>query len=385
MAVSDRKRPAGAGPSCSVYLRALGPEPLTLRVDPGLGGRALAAGPAARAIHLEREVPRWARPALAPFVRAIETASSLEDAVRGATDALLDAGGSIDRRDEPASTVRRHPAGRLSPRPDRPMVDVELLGLELGVRLVAKRMCPPGGAADRVERLRSAGFAAAGFGITTHGANAAPRDVVLVARDEHVLSHARRTEEALVDAASSRRDDAAAVREMGALLGYPRCCVERFVLLGARDDASLAGALLGSTGERTPFETAFTVPPFTLISHAPCSPWCEPTIEAVAGFLRAMAPAARSHYAELAGARWGIDDEGFVVRQAVTDAARRPWARTDPSDPELVETPVMALDAVDPSRPVPCPVALHWRIETFLSAGDAAGTARARSDRLPAD
>jgi len=367
MAVSDRKRPAGAVPMCSVYLRARGREPLTLRIDAGPGGRALAAGPAARATHLEREVPAWARPALQPLIHAIETATSLEGAVRGATDALLAAGCSIDRRDEPASTVRRHPAGRLSQRPARPLVDVELLGLELGARAVAKRMCPPGGAADRVERFRAAGFAAVGFGITTHGASAAPRDVVLVARDERTLTHAQRTEEALVAAAASRADDAAPVREMGPLPGDPPCCVERFVRLSARDDASLAGALLGGLDERTPFETAFTVPPFTLISHAPCSPRCVPTIAAVAVLLRAMGPAARAYYEQLARARWGIDEEGFVCRQELDDVQVGRWCRIDPADPELAELPEAA----------PGPTHLHWRIETFLSASGARGSAPA--------
>lgn len=357
MAVRDRKRPSGEGLTRSAFLRTAGRAPLTLRIDPEPGGRAFASGPAARATHLEREVPAWALPSLAALRRAIERAPSLEDAVQGARDALLAEGAAVDRRDEPATTVRRHPAGRLALGADRPLVDVELLGLELGARSVAKRMCPPGGASDRVERFRAAGLVAVGFGVTTHGAGAAPRDVVLVARDEARLLDAQRVERALVDAAAAREDDASAVRDMGALLGYPACCVERFVLLRARDDASLAGALLGSVGVRVPFATAFTVPPFTLVSHAPCAPECPATLALVARLLQAMTPTSRALYASLAEARWGVDDEGHLVRRPAHGAS---VLRIDPADPALVEHEVSPLELGD----------LHWEIETVLSAGD---------------
>ena len=346
--MSDRKHPASARLPRSSFLRAHGPATVTLRVDPAGPERAMVQGPHASLIHLERALPEPARAAIASLREAVSRASSHAEAAARTEDALLRAGFGVDRRDEPRTAVRRHPAARLE-RDD--LVDHELLGLRHGLRAVAKRMCPPGGGAERVDRLRAQGFSATRFGITTHGASHAEREVVLVATEPRTLERAREVEEALVRAARERADDAGAVREMGALLGYPRCCVERFVLLGARDDASLAGALLGPLGVETPFETAFTVPPFTLISHAPCGPHCVATIALVRALRDHMPPAARASYARLARARWGIDDDGLLLR---TD--ERSTQRFDVSDPglsghEVATPPEGALHWVVASRP----------------------------------
>jgi hypothetical protein len=347
--VNDRKRPAEARLPRSGFLRVTGAMTLTLRVDPPGPGGAMLRGPAASVSHLERALPAPARAALGPLRDALARSRGHAEAISRAHEALLGAGFTVDRRDEPSAPVRRHPATRLG-RPDLPLVDHELLGLALGLRQVAKRMSPPGDGAERVASFEARGFVAVRFGVTTHGAARSERDVVLVATEPRALEQACEVERALVRAAAARADDSGAVRAMGALLGYPTCCVERFAALGARDDASLAGALLGACGVPTPFESAFTVPPFVLVSHAPCRPTCEGTLALVHALLGAMRAPERASYARLSSARWGIDDMGLLVRSDL-----RATEQIDVSDPALA------------SRPCPRPEdgALHWLIETF--------------------
>ena len=346
----DRKRPAEMAAPRSAFVRAHGPDPSTIRIDLPGPGRAMVAGPHAQATHLETSLPEDLRSAMTPLTEAIREAASVDDAAQRMMALLTRHGRTVDRRDEPRVSIRRHPAGRFHPHHRWPLVDAELLGLTHGQRAVAKRMCPPGGASDRAERFRALGFAATWFGVTTHGAGAQQREVILVARDASALEEARRVEDALVRSADARIDDAESVRAMGALLGYPRCCVERFVRMRARDDASLAGALLGPIDEPMPFETSFTIPPFTLISHAPCHPQCASTIAQVRALLALMPAESRDGYARLADAHWGVDDEGLLVRTPRATPSQS--VRIDPSDPELPEEGTVT----------PPPAALHWRV-----------------------
>ena len=343
----DRKHPAADAPPRSFFLRVRGPAPVTFRVDPAGLSKAMALGPHASITHLERVVPERVRPALGPIAHAIAEASSHLEAGRASVEVLASHGLEVDRRDEPRVSIRKHPAGRLREGSVHRLIDHELLGLSSGVRAVAKRMCPPGGAADRASRFESMGFAATWFGVTTHGAHAAEREVILVARDRHTLEHAARVERALVEASRDRTDDAEIVREMGDLLGYPRCCVERFVSLRARDDASLAGALLGALEAPSPFATSFTVPPFVLISHAPCSPECGATVALVERILASTDSPTREAYASLARFAWGVDEQGWLVR--TRDGASE---RIDPSDAELSAQPIETPDRSS----------LHWRL-----------------------
>lgn len=359
------ERVAPAAIERAAFLRARAPEgAITFRIEPAGPGRAFASGPHARASYLEREVPAPLRPRLAELARCVAEVPGVEEAARRVTQLLVEAGLEVDRRDEPPRSIRRHPAGRLAPRADRPLVDAELLGLAIGARALAKRMCPPGGAADRVERLRAQGFEVERFGVTSHGtATPTLRDVILVARDRATLREGRAVEEALVAAAlvaaaQPGADDLGAVRAMGALLGYPACCVTRFVTLRARDDASLAGALLPPSGARSPFETAFTIPPFSCISHAPCSPSCVATIALVHALEAAMPEPARAYRRTLAEGRWSVDASGWLVREPPGEAA----VRIDLADPELRELPAGPFAEGE----------LHWRIETF-SAGPGLG------------
>jgi hypothetical protein len=346
--------------SRAAFLRGRAPEgPITFRVEAPGPGRAFATGRHARVSYLELDVPAALRPSLTELARAVSESTGVEDAARRLEHLLVAVGLEVDRRDEPARSVRRHPAGRLAPRAERPLVDAELLGLAIGARSLAKRMCPPGGAADRVERLRAQGFEVERFGVTSHGtASPTLREVILVAREQAALREGRAVEEALVAAADRGDDDLGAVRAMGAMLGYPACCVARFTTLRARDDGSLAGALLPRVGERTPFETAFTIPPFSLVSHAPCAPSCAATLTLVQALEGAMPAEARAFRRDLADGRWAVDARGWLVRERAGVAA----VRIDLADPELRELPAGPLEEDE----------LHWRIETF-SAGPGLG------------
>lgn len=94
------------------------------------------------------------------------------------------------------------------------------------------------------------------------------------------------------------------------------------------------------------------MPPFVLVSHAPCRPTCDGTLALVRALLGAMRAPERASYARLSSARWGIDDMGLLVRSDL-----RATEQIDVSDPALA------------SRPCPRPEdgALHWLIETFAS------------------
>lgn len=340
--MSDRKHPLVEHEVRSAYLRLRGEHEVTFRVDPVGRGPAMVRGEHASLSHLERVLPAAVAPALPSLRRAIERACSWAEAAQRATEVLSVF--EVDRRDEPRVIVRRHPAHGLRPDVHGVPVDHELLALEHGAREVIKRMWPPGQLGAQLTPLETRGLVTQRFGVTSHGGAVSERDVVFVARDAPALAAALRVEAALQS--SRGRDDDAAVREMGALLGYPRCCVDRFVRMTSRDDASLAGALLGPLGVRMPFETAFTVVPFALVSHAPCAPGCAPTIALARALLAAMPDAARARYEGLASARWGIDAQGCVVHEQAGSAVR-----IDPSDPDL---------RAEPS----CATSLHWVTET---------------------
>jgi hypothetical protein len=93
-------------------------------------------------------------------------------------------------------------------------------------------------------------------------------------------------EPAILDEAPSRHAEACSADErfmggarwMGAMLGYPSCCVERFVRVRARDDVTLFAEL------NPPLPHAPMSPlvgwldgALALISYAPCSPTCGET------------------------------------------------------------------------------------------------------------
>ena len=148
---------------------------------------------------------------------------------------------------------------------------------------------------------------------------------LLVARERRALERAEQLERVLLRAARAPAL-AAAAAEMGALLGYPACCVEAFDSLDNHDDTSLAWALLAPAPRVAAAPTTqWLHPHLALCSHSPCSLECAPTsalVTALAdaldrrspGFRAAwLAQAQRVHCVDGRGARWSLELEGDVV------------------------------------------------------------------------
>lgn len=161
------------------------------------------------------------------------------------------------------------------------------------------------------------------------------RHVVFATLDRDLLARARSAEAALA-AHDAGSDEAAAW--LGEALGYPACCVARFVRLSARDDAAIAQALLPTLP--APPASALTMwlhPPLSLHSHAACSLACEPTAalgrDTLDSLARArpgfaawwLARARRLHLVDGEGrcfalAGEGELSEGFVITDALASA-----------------------------------------------------------------
>lgn len=223
--------------------------------------------------------------------------------------------------------------------------DAELSGLRRGVRRLIKR----DGLAPHEVQSTLDWFAA--HGVATQVAiEADGRRVVFAAFEGELLATALEAEATLA-AHDARSDEAAAW--LGDALGYPACCVARFVSLSARDDAALAQALL-PTLPAAPASalTMWLHPPLSLHSHAACSLGCEATRELGHATLDALARerpgfdawwrsmAQRLHVVDAAGCCIGLRGEGqlvdgFVVTDALESDPRGEWLRPRP---ELVGT-----------------------------------------------
>ncbi|MCC6217609.1 MAG: hypothetical protein IT376_22310 [Polyangiaceae bacterium] len=139
--------------------------------------------------------------------------------------------------------------------------DPELAQLELGLRDLVKREAGD----DEDRRVARAWLSARGLALAELGA------VIFAARDATTLALA-------LEAERAGDRDPLAVRWLGARLGYPPCCTERYLAIPIRDDAGLFDALLPAPGHPAPPESLWLVGALGLISHAPCSLECEDTL-----------------------------------------------------------------------------------------------------------
>ncbi len=188
------------------------------------------------------------------------------------------------------SLERRALYGVPLPRPDwrpdargisvRPW-DVELTTLAAGLRRIVKLdRVPP----ELAETLRQT-IAQRGLRVEivapprgeVDPTDPAESVTLLVARDTPVLTEARRLETLLLVRGGA--PGAAATLEMGALLGYPRCCVERFARIAEQNDTTLAWALLPGVphAPASPL-TQWLQPGLALLSHSPCDLNCTASI-----------------------------------------------------------------------------------------------------------
>ncbi len=146
--------------------------------------------------------------------------------------------------------------------------DPELTALALGLRKLIKREC-----VDEADAaIAQTWLAEAGLELTRIDSPAPDGQIVILAAgEERVLADGRDLEMA------ARRRSAGAETALGELLGYPNCCVDRFVSLEVQDDDALLAALLPREPLAAPAETLWLVGPLSLVSHAPCSLDCEAT------------------------------------------------------------------------------------------------------------
>jgi hypothetical protein len=136
------------------------------------------------------------------------------------------------------------------------------------------------------------------------------RVVVLASNDPSALEAAVALEPH-VERPSPRWEEAAS--QMGALLGYPPCCVRTFVAARARNDASLfAERLPPSLHAPLPPEMLWLDGALTLISHAPCDPSC-PASFSIASAVRGSLGSGASTWAELAGRLHAITRSGRML------------------------------------------------------------------------
>jgi hypothetical protein len=194
--------------------------------------------------------------------------------------------------------------------------DPELAQLELSLRRVIKRETR----SDEEARVAVEWFRTQALEVVQDGS------VVLAAEDAGVLPLAR-----ALDAAGDR--DAPAVRELGALLGYPSCCVERYLGLDLRDDAALFSVLLPSEPTPAPAESLWLVGALALVSHAPCGLSCAGTLalgRATLAALEVKYPGFAPRWRALAARLHQIDDQGrvFSTSAEVLEVVADPIPRT---------------------------------------------------------
>lgn len=188
--------------------------------------------------------------------------------------------------------------------------DPELVGLQLGTRRIAKR--------DELDDASAEAVTAwwRGRGLKTRRVD----HCVFGARREQDLDDAEAWQRALDD------NEPEASRMLGDALGYPACCVQRYVALGANGDVALACQLLPHDTRPASPLTLWLHAPLALVSHAPCSLGCEATRELAQtlldalderhrGFAARWLQAARRIHAFDDGAQaWSIgDDDCFVL------------------------------------------------------------------------
>ena len=121
---------------------------------------------------------------------------------------------------------------------------------------------------------------------------------------------------------AARRRSEGAEASLGELLGYPNCCVARFVGLEVQDDDALLAALLPREPEAAPAETLWLVGPLSLVSHAPCSLHCDATRLLGEGLLAALGsahPGFEAAWRKLAARVHVVTSEGVAFSLQLQD------------------------------------------------------------------
>jgi hypothetical protein len=198
--------------------------------------------------------------------------------------------------------------------------DAELAGLLAGLRRVIKREAsrPEVLAADRAW-LEAQGLQTR---LVAHPGGH-QRGVLLASGERGALTEALALEQAQAAGGHGWQET---VRAMGALLGYPPCCVRAMAAVRVHDDASLFALRLGAAAPGRRPAPALFLGLLALISHLPCAPECAATA-ALGEALLAALEGRRAGFA----ARWRrraerlhlIDRRGrlFALRAEAADPA----------------------------------------------------------------
>ncbi len=310
---------------------------VTLRLfdDPRHERRVFRRAGAIGITHVEPTVPPRLLGAIGALQRHLEARPDrLDGAFEDAHLELLRATFDDQRIPHWPPSMRSGPAG-----PHPWSYDAELEGFTLGLRALIRRewlASDPARADD--ERWLAA------HGLRTRAVPAeGARLIVLAANDDATLDEAVALE-ALVERPSPGWEQAAS--RMGALLGYPSCCVRVFVSGRARDDTSLFA-------ERLPPPDHQALSPdllwlngaLTLISHAPCVPAC-PATQALAAAVRTSLGSALQARAELAARVHAITRSGRVIAIDATGSLAEGLTVTDAIEIALDETPRLRSVAV---------------------------------------
>jgi hypothetical protein len=336
----------------SLLLRVTLGDAVALRLDhdPSRARRALARGGDWALSYTDRSLAPSLREAVLAIGKAFERTrpSSGAEALSLLEGLVAEhlAGAAIEPA---AATVEAFPrwSGAIRSTPAQPgsfwPFDAELSGLRRGVRRLIKR---DGLAPHEVQGTLD--WFAAHDVVTRVAVEADGRRVVFAAVQAELLATALEAEAAL--AAHDVHSDEAA-RWLGDALGYPACCIARFISLSGRDDAALAQALLPALPAAPASAlTMWLHAPLSLHSHSPCSLGCEATRALGRATLDALEherPGFAAWWRSLAQRLHVVDGEGrcfafagagelaqgFVITDAVASDPRgeslRPW-------PELV-------------------------------------------------
>lgn len=284
---------------------------LLLEPDPDGTKPALARAPRHALSHLDLELGPAFRQLLPSLRQRFAAAGADEPAT--ALRAALGSAARVElrRRLLHGQSVPGWPlslrSGRPAPRSLWPF-DAEGAGLELGLRRAIFRE----GRSDEEARLDRTWLESRGFLVQARG-----RDLV-AARDASVLA---RAVELISSDGDSAHELAERSRELGALLGYPACCIESFVSVRRRDDLWLFADVLPRHAEPVPACSLFLNGALALVSHAPCSARCPATLELGAALLARLeheSPGFSGNWLALARRLHAIDERGRCFAFDVT-------------------------------------------------------------------
>ena len=214
--------------------------------------------------------------------------------------------------------------------------DVELTALAAGLRTIVKLDGVPPELVETLRQLveqRGLRVEVVAQRDATGADDPSRSATLLVARDASALVEARELETLLL-APRGAPDATAATIRMGALLGYPRCCTDRFTGIAGQNDTTLAWALLPGVPHRPASPvTQWLHPALALLSHSPCDLHCAPSValgERLVDEIEATQPtfaaawrslAARVHVIDHRGNRLSLTVDGPLEVAATITAA----------------------------------------------------------------